>query len=122
MPIHHPASLDHCETSKDPRVRIIQTDADHIVRPAKTRVASGERLQGSTFQHAIAVEMRPIFLLSPTKVTGEMGEDIRRYESQPKRFRIEMELLNYSRPMLQQRILDLEPRQSPPPGKSELRQ
>src|SRR6185369_1181332 len=122
MPIHHPASLHHCETSKNPRVRITQTDADHIMRPAKTRVTTGERLQGSAVQHAIAIEMCPIFLLSPTKVTGEIGEDIGRYESQPKRLRIEMELLDYPRPMLQQRILDLEPRQSPPPGKSELRQ
>jgi hypothetical protein len=78
VPIHHPAALDHGETSEQPRARVSPPKAHHVMRPAKAFVAARERLQIAALQHSITIEVRPDLLLAPTAAGREMREDIRR--------------------------------------------
>ena len=119
VPIHQAASLDQREAGTDPCVRVTQPKAHDIVRSAKPPVAAGERLQVAALQNSITIEVRPDLFLSPAKPGCEMDEDIRRYQHEPKHFRIEMDVLDDPDAVFQESILNLEARKSPAALESE---
>src|SRR5262249_41206492 len=109
-PCDHAVPTHHRE-SRDQSVGVVVTaDPEEVVQTAVPRVSADERLEPHLARDRpdeVAIEVNPDRLPPPALLLAEPEMDVRRDADEPEHSRVEAELLlEYARPVCEQRLLD----------------